>query len=173
MQPQYTDLLHVQVQRNSEQLEQQQHLNKHFAEQQQKIEEQLQEQRNLTDTQLVEQQKIVDENKSIILEHDERLKKLEEQLQRVTRKKVLWKRPNLAHITRTRHLCPDSKMLYNTTVTLRRSNRRLKRLTKLQKQQFTKQTSMHTKLSNNVEKQFVDMIIRNSEVHPQVNNIPS
>jgi len=109
------------------------------------------------------------EKESIIHEHEKRLNKIEEQLTATPQiNKRLRRRPNLQCVTRKRNLSPTARMLYNTTVMLRRANTRLKRLMKQQKVQRTKKVKLHNTTGNEIQTQFIDMILRNNETLPQV-----
>lgn len=75
-----------------------------------------------------------EKEESIIHKHEKRLKRIEEQLGMITPKRNRGcRRPNLQNITRRKNLTPTARMLYDTTITLRRQNTRLKRLVRQKK----------------------------------------
>lgn len=88
-------------------------------------------------------------------------------------------RPDLRDITRKSALCSTARQLYDTTVKLKRQKRYLKRLCKKYKEDsrvktITLNTADYKGRIDScapIRQQFVDMVIRNNDVAPQVKNV--
>lgn len=82
-------------------------------------------------------------------------------------------RPNLQNVTRVKNLGPEAKSLYNVNIKLKRSNRYLKRLINGYKEKAKKKSIslVHTNSTTAVREKFINMIIRNNDVPPQVFNV--
>jgi len=175
-----TEISHVQEQMQHQLAEQQNLLETYHAEQTQLQNRVYEIEQKISDNDITEKNDLQQfyyehtnrekEEESIIHEHEKRLNKIEEQLTSISQinKLQLQRRPNLQCITRKRNLSPTARTLYNTTVKLRRTNTRLKRLMKQQKVQHIRKVKLHNTNGNEVQTQFIDMILRNNEVLPQV-----
>lgn len=85
-------------------------------------------------------------------------------------------RPDLRDITRKSALCSKARVLYDTTVKLKRQNRNLKRLYNKYKVASRSKTITLSSTdykgtadsSASICQQFIDMVMRNNDVAPQV-----
>lgn len=186
-----TDVSYLQkvIQQHSEQLSEHQHLLETFNVQHIELQKEVLEiQRKTYEKDIGEKNKLQlhyehknneKGEESIIQYHTNRLTKLEKQLRIMTnpnRNRRLQRKPILQNVTRTANLSPTARMLYNTSVKLRRTNTRLKRLIKRQREDRNGKVtlSMHNKVSStDTVQHFVNMLKRNSEVPPQVYNTKS
>lgn len=171
-----------QIQQHSEQLSKQHHLLETFNVQHIKLQKEVFEmQQKMYEKDIEEKNKLqqshCQEKESVIQDCANRLTRLEEQMRIITtpkRRKVFQMRPILRNVTRTANLTPTARMLYNTSVRLKRTNTRLKRLIQQRKKSKEKETlSKHNKVNSigAVQQQFIDMLQRNSTVRPQVYNM--
>jgi len=88
------------------------------------------------------------------------------------------RRPNLANVTRKKHLSPTARNLYDNNIKLQAQKRRMKRIMNRMKQQnklkkiilnekkYKDQENRTTK----IRESFVNMILRNNDVLPQISN---
>jgi len=122
-----------------------------------------------------------------MVKHDIEVMKQQLKIQEINNEKATKKhvqtirRPNLMQITRKRKLSPIARHMYDSTVKLQRETRRLKKIiANLRKEQKLKTCTLSTTDHKGrrtetavVRQRFIDMIIKNEKVAPQVNFQPS
>ncbi|XP_012062144.1 PREDICTED: 52 kDa repressor of the inhibitor of the protein kinase-like [Atta cephalotes] len=125
--------------------EQQMEIKTEVPEVQQKINEKGTIEKNQLQQLHCEQKDNKKQQENVIYNLEKRLQRIEEQLTIMATPITNGsrRRSNLKHITRAKSLSPTARMLYNTVIKLRRSNNRLKRLIKQEKQKHKMKVLKH------------------------------
>ncbi|KAL0128439.1 hypothetical protein PUN28_003608 [Cardiocondyla obscurior] len=112
------------------------------------------------------------------MKHNIQLQKIKEELETLKsqrQQQLQTKRPNLAEITRKNNLSPKARILYDNNIKLQAQKRRMMKVIKRLKQRNLNKTIKLTKINKTqedktakVRKDFINMVLRNTNVLPQV-----